>query len=114
MQERVELEADKSPSLDREALLDAGHESSEPIEVERPTLSDPLEMVAVEQGALPFNPSSEVVTNSECVSPKQGRALREVCTGWVYRAACRKAKRRGESLPQRAGVRWKRRSRQTR
>ena len=102
-QERVEPGTEQLLNLDHEALLDAGHEPSEPAEMERSTPTEMLEIAAAEQGALP-----------ECASPRQGRGSREVCPGWVYRAACRKAKRRGEPLPQRASVRWKRRSRQTR
>ena len=105
MQERVEPETEQSLDLDHEALLDAGHEPSEPAEMERPALTDTLEIAAAEQGAMPPSRSSEVMTSPEGGSPRQGRRSREVCPGWVYRAACRKAKRRGEPLPQRASVR---------
>ena len=108
-QERVEGQPERSPDLDPVALLDAGHEHSEPAEVGRPARFDPLEMAAAEQGAMPPSPSSEVMTSPESGSPRPGRRSREVCPGWAYRAACRKAKRRGEPLPLRADVRWKRR-----
>jgi hypothetical protein len=107
-QERVEPETEQFLDPDHEALLDAGHEPREPAEMERPAPTEMLEIAAAEQGALPLS------TSPEGASSRQGRGSREVCPGWVYRAACRKAKRRGEPLPQRASVRWKRRSRQTR
>jgi hypothetical protein len=106
----VEPAAETSPGLDHVALLDAGQEHSEPAEMEAPALSDPLEMAAAAQGAMPPSPSSEVMTSAEGGSPRPGRRSREVCPGWVYRAACRKAKRRGEPRPQRiAGAKWNRR-----
>ena len=108
-QERVEGQPERSPGLDHGGLLDAGHEHSEPAEAGRPALSDPLAMAATEQGATPPSRSSEVMTSPEGGSPRQGRRSREVCPGWAYRAACRKAKRRGKPLPLRADVRWKRR-----
>src|SRR5215204_2074979 len=52
-------------------------------------------------------PAPEVITSSELGSSRQGRHSREVCSGWMYRAACRKAKRRGETRPQRIGAKWK-------
>jgi hypothetical protein len=109
MQERVEPQPEKAPGLDHVALRDAGQEHSEPAEMEAPALSDPLEMAAAEQGAMPPSPSSEVMTSAEGGSPRPGRRSREVCPGWRYRAACRKAKRRGEPLPLRVGAKWKRR-----
>src|SRR4051812_938701 len=109
MQERVEPEPEKAPGLDHVVLLDAGHQHSEPAGMEVPARSDPLEMAAAEQGAMPPSPSSEVMTSPEGGSPRQGRRSREVCPGWTYRAACRKAKRRGEPLPLRVGTKWKRR-----
>src|SRR5215207_4011282 len=108
-QERVEGQPERSPSLDPGALLDAGHEHSEPAEMGRPALSDALEVVAVEHGAMPPSPSPEIMTPPERGSSRQGHRSREVCPGWVYRAACRKAKRQGKPLPQRASVKWKRR-----
>ena len=113
-QERVEPATEKLPGRDQVLLLDADPDHSEPAEVERPALSDPLEIVAVEQGAMPLSPSPEIMTPPERGSSRQGRRLREVCPGWVYRAACRQAKRQGKPLPQHADVKWKRRSRQTR
>ena len=108
-QDRIEGRPEGSPGLDHGALLDAGHEHSEPAEVGRPARFDPLEMAAAEQGAMPPSPSSEVMTSPESGSPRPGRRSRAVCPGWAYRAACRKAKRRGEPRPLRADVRWKRR-----
>src|SRR5215210_4728454 len=109
MQERVAPEAETSQGLDHVVLLDAGDEHSEPAGMEAPALSDTLEMAAAEQGAMPPSPSSEVMTSAEGGSPRPGRRSREVCPGWTYRAAWRKAKRRGEPLPLRAGAKWKRR-----
>ncbi|MFL6180592.1 MAG: AAA domain-containing protein [Actinomycetes bacterium] len=110
VQGRVEPAAETSPGLDHGALRDAGQEHSEPAEMEAPALFDPLAMAAAAQGAMPPSPSSEVMTSAEGGSPRPGRRSREVCPGWVYRAACRKAKRRGEPRPQRiAGAKWKRR-----
>jgi hypothetical protein len=109
VQGRVEPAAETSPGLDHVALRDAGQEHSEPAEMEAPALSDPLEMAAVQQGAMPPSPSPEVMTSAEGGSPRPGRGSREVCPGWVYRAACRKAKRRGEPRPQRIGAKWNRR-----
>jgi hypothetical protein len=109
VQERVEPEAaEMSPDLSQAARLDAGHEHGEPAEMEALTSPDPLERTAAEQGGLPTSPSPEVMTSSELGSSRQGRHSREVCPGWMYRAACRKAKRRGEPLPQRTGAKWKR------
>src|SRR4051794_40302688 len=75
----------------------------------RASILPDLAMAAAEQGAMPPSPNSEVMTSPEDGSPKPGRRSREVCPGWAYRAACRKAKRRGKPLPLRADVRWKRR-----
>src|SRR3954462_13418315 len=109
-QERGEPEAaEMSPGLDKAAPADAGHEHDEPAEMETLAPSDTLERAAAEQGSLPTSPSPEVITSSELGSSRQGRHSREVCSGWMYRAACRKAKRRGEPLPQRTGAKWKRR-----
>ena len=108
-QERIEGQPERSPGFDHVGLLDAGHEHSEPAEMGRPALSDELAIAAVQHGAMPHSPSSEVMTSPEGGSPRQGRRSREVCPGWAYRAACRKAKRRGKPLPLRADVRWKRR-----
>src|SRR4051794_38030296 len=113
MQERVEPAAETSPGLDHVVLRDAGHEHSEPAEMEAPVLSDTPEMAAAAQGAMPPSPSSEGMTSAEGGSPRPGRRSREVCPGWVFRAACRKAKRRGEPLPLRVGTKWKRRWPQT-
>src|SRR5215211_3565148 len=101
-QERVEGQPKGSPGLDHVGLLDAGHEHSEPVEMGRPARFDPLAMAAAEQGAMPPGPTSEVMTSPEGGSPRPGRRSRAVCPGWAYRAACRKAKRRGEPLPLRA------------
>jgi len=101
-QERVEVQPERSPGGDHVALLDSDHERREPAEVESPAMPDMPDMVAVQQGAIPLSPSPEVR------STKQGRRSREVGPGWAYRAACRKAKRRGEPLPLRAGARWRR------
>src|SRR4051812_712730 len=110
VQERGEPEAaEMSPGLDQAAPADAGHEHDEPAEMETLAPSDTLERAAAEKGSLPANPSPEVITSSELGSSKQGRHSREVGSGWMYRAACRKAKRRGEPLPQRTGAKWKRR-----
>src|SRR3954452_3917654 len=57
--------------LDHVALRDAGHEHSEPAEMEAPALSDTLEMAAAAQGAMPPSPSSEVMTSAEGGSPRQ-------------------------------------------
>jgi hypothetical protein len=96
------------PGLNEAAALEAGNHG-EPAEMEVLVSSDPLERTAVEQGGLPTNPSPEITTSSEFGSSKQGRHSREVCPGWMYRAACRKAKRRGKALPQQTGAKWKRR-----
>src|SRR3954471_22975021 len=101
-QERVEVQPERSPGGDHVALLDSDHERREPAEVESPAMPDMPDMVAVQQGAIPLSPSPEVR------STEQGRRSREVGPGWAYRAACRKAKRRGEPLPLRAGARWRR------
>jgi hypothetical protein len=102
-QERIGGQPEGSPGLDPGALLDAGHEHSEPAEMGRPALSDAPDMVAAEQGAIPHS------TSPEGGSPRPGRRSREVYPGWAYRAACRKAERRGKPLPQHASVKWKRR-----
>src|SRR3954469_6035897 len=111
VQERVEPEAaEMLPGLNEAAArLDAGHEHDEPAEMEALTSPDPLERTAAEQGGLPTSPSPEVMTSSELGSSRQGRHSREVWPGWMYRAACRKAKRRGEPLPRRTGAKGKRR-----
>ena len=112
VEERVEPEAaEMSPGLNETARLDAGHEDGEHAEMEAPASCDPLERTAAEQGDLPASPRPEVIiTNSGLGSSRQGRHSREVCPGWMYRAACRKAKRRGEPRPQRvAGAKWNRR-----
>lgn len=111
VQERVEPEAaEMSLGLNETARLDADHEHSGPTEMEALTSCDPSERTAAEHGDLPASPSPEVITSSEFGSSRQGRHSREVCSGWMYRAACRKAKRRGEPRPQRiAGAKWKRR-----
>src|SRR5215212_4241754 len=102
VQERVGPEAAAtSPSLNRASPLGADHEHSKPAEMEALTSPDPLERTAAEQGGLPTSPSPEVITSSELGSSRLGRHSREVCPGWMYRAACRKAKRRGEPLPRR-------------
>src|SRR3954453_14948320 len=97
MQERVEPQPEKAPGLDHVALRDAGHEHSEPAEMEVPARSDPLEMAAAEQGAMPPSPSSEVMTSPEGGSPRPGRRSCEVCPGWRYRAACRKRQAPGRA-----------------
>jgi hypothetical protein len=102
-QERIGGQPEGSPGLDYVGLLDAGHEQSEPVEMGRPALPDTPDMVAAEQGAIPHS------TSPEGGSPRPGRRSREVYPGWAYRAACRKAERRGKPLPLRADVRWKRR-----
>jgi hypothetical protein len=102
-QERIGGQPEGSPGLDHVGLLDAGHEQSEPVEMGRPALPDTPDMVAAEQGAIPHS------TSPEGGSPRPGRRSREVYPGWAYRAACRKAKRRGKPLPQRVGTKWKRR-----
>src|SRR3954453_10937577 len=100
VQERVEPEAaEMSPDLSQAARLDAGRDHGEPAEMEALTSPDPLERTAAEHGGLPTSPSPEVVTSSELGSSRQGRHSREVCPGWMYRAACRKAKRRGGNYP---------------
>src|SRR3954469_25365640 len=109
-QERIEPETETLPGCDPMLVLDADRDHREPANVARATLSSPLERAAVAQGALPLSPSRAVVTSPELGSPQQDRRSREVCPGWVYRAACRRAQRRGEPLPRRAGVKWKRRS----
>ena len=109
VQERVEPDAaEMLPGLNEAAALEAGNHG-EPAEMEVLVSSDPLERTAVEHGGLPTNPSPEITTSSELGSSKQGRHSREVCPGWMYRAACRKAKRRGKALPQQTGAKWKRR-----
>jgi hypothetical protein len=111
VEERVEPEAaEMSPGLNETARLDAGHEDGEHAEMEALTPSDTLERTAAEQGAMPTSPSPEVIASSGLGSSRLGRHSREVCPGWMYRAACRKAKRRGEPRPQRiAGAKWNRR-----
>ncbi len=112
VQERVEPEdAEMSLGFNETARLDAGHEDGEHAEMEAPASCDPLERTAAEQGDLPASPRPrpEVIASSELGSSRQGRHSREVCPGWMYRAACRKAKRRGEPLPQRTGAKWNRR-----
>jgi hypothetical protein len=110
VEERVEPKAtEMSPGLDQAAPLDADHEHGEPAEMEALTSCDTLERTATEQGGSPTSPSPEVIASSGLGSSRQGRHSREVCPGWMYRAACRKAKRRGEPRPQRiAGAKWKR------
>ena len=110
VEERVEPEAaEMSLGLNETARLDAGHEEGEHAEMEAPASCDTLERTAAEQGDLPASLSPEVIASSGLDSSRQGRRSREVCPGWMYRAACRKAKRRGEPLPQRTGAKWKRR-----
>src|SRR3954453_8707092 len=88
-QERIAPETETLPGCGQMLVLDADRDHREPATVARPTLSAPPERAAVAQGAL-------------------RRRSREVCPGWVYRAACRRAQRRGKPLPRRAGVKWKR------
>ena len=105
VQERVEPDAAVMlPGLNEAAALEPGRNHGEPAEMEVLVSSDPLERTAVEQGGLPTNPSPEVTTSSEFGSSKQGRHSREVCPGWMYRAAYRKANRRGKALPQQTGA----------
>ena len=104
VQERVEPDAaEMLPGLHEAAALEAGNHG-EPAEMEVLVSSDPLERTAVEHGGLPTNPSPEITTSSELGSSKQGRHSREVCPGWMYRAAYRKANRRGKALPQQTGA----------
>ena len=110
VEERVEPEAaEMSPGLNETARLDAGHEDGEHAEMEALTSCDPSERTAAEHGDLPASPRPEVITSSELGSARQDRHSREVCSSWMYRAACRKPKRRGEPRPQRTGAKWKRR-----
>jgi len=109
-QERIAPETETLPGCGQMLVLDADRDHREPATVARPTLSAPPERAAVGQGALPLSPTRAVITSPELSSPQQGRRSREVCPGWVYRAACRRAQRRGKPLPRRAGVKWKRRS----
>jgi hypothetical protein len=110
VQERVEPDAAVMlPGLNEAAALEPGRNHGEPAEMEVLVSSDPLERTAVEQGDLPTSPSPEITTSSELGSSGQDRPSREVCPGWMYRAACRKAKRRGKALPQQTGATWKRR-----
>jgi len=66
-QERVEPATEKLPGRDQVLLLDADPDHSEPAEVERPALSDPLEVAAVEQGAMPLSRTQEVKSSPRCV-----------------------------------------------
>ena len=109
-QEQIAPETEKLPGCGQMLVLDADRDHREPAKVARPTLSAAPERAAVAQGALPLSPNRAVITSPELSSPQQGRRSREVCPGWVYRAACRRAQRRGKPLPRRAGVKWKRRS----
>jgi len=110
VQERGEPEDTEAlPGLNEAAPLAADHEYGEPAEMEALTSPDPLERAAAEHGGLPTGSSPVVMTSSELGSAKPGRHSRAVCPGWMYRAACRKAKRRGDPLPQRPGATWKRR-----
>ena len=73
---------------------------SEPV-VDEPGPSDQPEVVAVQP---PTTPAA--TPNERSAKPHRfGRALDQ---SWVYRAALRKAKRRGERLPLRAAPRRKR------
>jgi len=73
---------------------------SEPV-LDEPGPSDQPEVVAVQQPTAPA-----ATANGGSATPRRfGRALDQ---SWVYRAACRKAKRRGEPLPARAAPRRKR------
>ena len=109
-QERIEPETETLPGIGQMLVLDADRDPREPAKVAPATLSAPPERAAVAQDALSLSPNRAAITSPEIGSPQQGRPSREVCPGWVYRAACRKAQRRGEPLPRRAGVKWKRRS----
>ena len=110
VRERVEPDAAAMlPGLNEAAALEPGRNHGEPAEMEVLVSSDPLERTAVEQGDLPTSSSPEITTSSELGSSRQDRPSREVWPGWMYRAACRKAKRRGKALPQRTGATWKRR-----
>jgi hypothetical protein len=110
VQERVEPEAaETSRSLNEAARLEADHDHDEPAEMETLASCDPLERTTAEQGELPTSRSPEITTSFELGSSRPGRHSREVWPGWMYRAACRKAKRRGKALPERTGATWKRR-----
>ena len=110
VRERVKPEgAETLRDRDQAYPLDADHERRERIEMEALTPPDPPERAAAEQGRLPTSSSPEITTSSELGSSRPDRHSREVWPGWMYRAACRKAKRRGKALPQRTGATWKRR-----
>jgi len=73
---------------------------SEPA-VEEIGLSDQSEAAAVNQ-------SAARASTPAARSSRQPRSLRALDQSWAYRAACRKAKRRGKPLPLRAAPRRKR------